>query len=448
MANCTGVVCGVEARGIWTAQDSLAHLRPHIPPWLQLPRHAPRSSFGAMVPSYRAQLAAYFALAAAIVIWDIAAAGRIVQSRRATPIFTGATALGALLLVPALVVAVSDTSLVYGRTTEPVAWLWPVVTILFAVQALSALVRGQVNPVLGVPILVYDIVVALVASTRYLDAIGRTPASFMLVLSAAQANALGVIAGSAALSHAAWVFIPMFSPAMPSRSRWRVTIRVALATAVTVAVAIVLVQLPAAVEAIGSYERYRGDVLTARPDDFEFGLKVLPDLRSPPPPFAIVSDLQLADSLNMDAIAVVVDPEAARGRALDSLAHVIDNAREDSTTVIVTLGYSRDARAQLRKAPAAYFDRPTRRRESTHARAASDDLRSCVRALRRGCASARHTRPVVLDRFRHARCSGRAPCQPEHSSRRGGIELWYARQHAVRVGRGAAFARRYHRASR
>lgn len=308
-----------------------------------------------MVSLSRVLFAAYFGLAALIVLWDIAAAGRVVQGRRGAPLSTGAMAFGALLLIPALLIAVSDASLVYGRAIQTVAWLWPVVAVLFAIQAVAVLAGGRANPLLGVPILAYDVLIALVASARYLDSIGRTPPYFTLVLSAAEANALGVVAGSAALSHAAWLLVPMFSPALPSRSRGKVAVRTILAAGVALATALILVELPAAAEAVGSYGRFQRDVISARQTgDFQFGVKIFPDVRSAPPPVAITTDLALADSLGVDAISIVVDPEGARGRPLDSLSHVLDNLRDDSTTFIVTLGYPRDARGVFRRSPDAY----------------------------------------------------------------------------------------------
>lgn len=319
----------------------------------------------------RALLAAYFALAAVVVLWNIAAANRILQGRRGSRLMVTATAFGALMLIPGLLVAVSAASLVYGRAIQPVAWLWPAVTLLFLIQAAIALLRGRVNPVLGVPIFIYDLVIAIVAITRYMSSRGFAPPASALILSAAQANALGLVGGAAVLSSAAWLLVPMFSPALPSRARWRVVVRTVLATAVTIATAMVLVELPAAAEAIGSYDRFRRDVPTERPDgDFAFGLKVFPDLHSAPPPVAITTDLQLADSLGVDAISIVVTPDAAHGRALDSLSRVVDNIRDDSTTLIVTLAYASDAQAQIARNPAAY----------TQARLA--DVNRLTRALR------------------------------------------------------------------
>ncbi|HXC25798.1 MAG TPA: hypothetical protein VNU46_07775, partial [Gemmatimonadaceae bacterium] len=154
-----------------------------------------------------------------------------------------------------------------------------------------------------------------------------------------------------------WPLVPLFSPALPSRSRIKQLVRTVLASGVTAAAALVIIEIPEAVESIHSYRRYEHDTLQERPaGDLTFGLKVFPELRGAPPPIAITNDLALADSLGVDAIAVVVDPEGARGKALDSLAHVLDNLRQDSTTIIVTLGYSERARTELRRSQAMYIE--------------------------------------------------------------------------------------------
>ena len=308
-----------------------------------------------MLSTYRVLLLAYFGLGAAIILWNIAIASRILRGSRSPSVSSIATAFAALLLVPGLVVAVSDASLVYGRAIQPVAWLWPVVVVLFAIQAAAALSSGRVAATLGLPILAYDVIIAIVAIARYMNALGYAPPYVSLVLSAAQADALGVVAGTAALSHATWLLVPMFSPTLPSRSRVLVGVRYILALGASIATAIVLVEIPSASEAIGSYARYQHDALTARAGgDFQFGLKVFPDLRAAPPPVAIRNDLQLSDSLGVDGISIVVDPESARGKALDSLARTIDNVRDDSTVLIITLGYSRSARADLNRSRSTF----------------------------------------------------------------------------------------------
>ena len=81
--------------------------------------------------------------------------------------------------------------------------------------------------------------------------------------------------------------------------------------------ALVVVELPGAYSGIKSYAAHKKDQLQEHPDgDFRIGLKVFPDLRGGPPPLSITNDLALADTLDVDALSVVIDPEAARGVAL------------------------------------------------------------------------------------------------------------------------------------
>jgi hypothetical protein len=299
-----------------------------------------------MVPSPIAPLLiAYLALMAAIILWNVSAAGRIVHDRRPPRGFVVLTALSALLLLPATLIAIFCASVTYGRAIQPIAWVWPAVTILFAIQATYALIRRLVIPLFGVPILVYNVVIALVATAHYCNAIGIIPPNWMLVLSASHASALGIIAGPQALSLTSWLFVPLFSPAFPSRSRLKALVRTALAVSITIATALIVMEIPGAIETIRSYERYRDASLQERPaGDLNFGLKVFPELRSAPLSVAIQRDLSLVDSLGGNAISVLVAPEAARGRALDSLKRTVDALRTDSTILIVTLGYPRNAK--------------------------------------------------------------------------------------------------------
>src|SRR5438270_8235255 len=106
--------------------------------------------------SHRLLSAIYVALSVAMIAWDILAAGRIVQLRRIPRGFQAITGIAALLLVPALVVAYTAESLLYGRAIFLVAWLWPFTALLFFVQIVYALGRRLVTPLLGFPLLVYN----------------------------------------------------------------------------------------------------------------------------------------------------------------------------------------------------------------------------------------------------------------------------------------------------
>lgn len=298
---------------------------------------------------------AYVAAAAIIVMWDILVAGRVAQLRRAPRPFAAVTAFAGLLLLPALIVAWSAASILYGRAIQPISWIWPLTTVLFALQAAYALSRRLVTPLFGVPVAVYNTIVAIVAVSRYVISHGGSPPEFALALSAAQASSLGFFFGPAALWGAACLLVPVFSPSLPARWRMSGIVRGVIAIAVACIAALVLIEMPSAFETIRSYAHYSKEQLQEHPEgDFDIGLKIFPDLKGPPPPLALEQDVNLVDSLGVDAVSIVIDAEGARLAALDSLARTVDDQRADSTLIIVSLGYPADAAKQFRESEAKY----------------------------------------------------------------------------------------------
>lgn len=297
----------------------------------------------------------YLALSLAMIAWDILRAGRIAQLRKMPRSFQAITGIAGLLLVPALVVAYTSVSLLYGRAIYLVAWLWPFTAVLFVIQTIYAMTRRLVTPWLGFPLLVYNAIIAVVAVTKFMIARGYTPLDFGLALNAAQANMLGTIFGPPALWNPLYLQVPIFAPSLPAR--WGLTrlARVAMAAAAIALTVLVVVELPGAYASIKSYAVHANDQLQEHPEgDFKLGLKIFPDLRSGPPPVAIDNDLSLVDTLDVDAISVVVNPEAARGIALDSLARSIEQARSDSTVLIVALGYPKKGAEEFKRSREAY----------------------------------------------------------------------------------------------
>lgn len=339
--------------------------------------------------SHRLLGALYFALAVAMIAWDILMAGRIVQLLRTPRAFQRITGIAALLLVPALVVAYTAQSLLYGRAIHLVAWLWPFTTILFVIQTIYALARRLVTPLLGFPLLVYNFIIATVALTKFMISRGESPAEFALALNAAQASMLGTFFGSPALWNPIYLQVPIFAPSLPARWGFTRLARVALAGAAIAMTALVVIELPGAFSGIKSYASHEKDQLQEHPEgDFRIGLKIFPDLRSGPPPLAITNDLALADTLDVDALSVVIDPEAARGVALDSLARSIDQARSDSTLLIVALGYPKKGEQEIRQSREAYtlarlkdVDRIARRLKPDYLIPAVDPLEEGSRVL-------------------------------------------------------------------
>jgi hypothetical protein len=299
--------------------------------------------------------ALYIALTVAMIAWDILQAGRIAKLRRTPRAFQAITGIAGLLLVPALVVAYTAHSLLYGRAIFLVAWLWPFTTLLFVIQSVYALARRMVTPLLGFPLLVYNTIIATVALTKFVISRGDSPMDFALALNAAQASMLGTFFGSPALWNPLYIQVPIFAPSLPARWGFTRLARVALAGAAIAMTALVVIELPGAIAGIRSYAPHENDKLQEHPDgDFKLGLKIFPDLRSGPPPLSIENDISLADTLAIDALSVVVNPEAARGVALDSLAKSIDRARSDSTTLIVALGYPKNAEQLIKQSRQGY----------------------------------------------------------------------------------------------
>jgi hypothetical protein len=298
---------------------------------------------------------AYVAAAAILVMWDILVAGRVAQLRRAPRSFAAITAFAGLLLLPALIVAYSAASILYGRAIQPIAWIWPLTTVLFALQSAYALSRRLVTPLFGVPVAAYNTMIAIVAVSRFAISRGGDPPEFALALSAAQASSLGFFFGPAALWGAAYLLVPVFSPSLPARWRMSGFVRVGIAAYVGGIAGLVLIEMPSAFETIRSYSRYAKEQLQEHPEgDFDLGLKILPDLKGPPPPLALEQDIKLVDSLSLDAVLIVIDAEGARLAALDSTARTVDDQRADSTLIIIALGYPRDAARQFRESEAEY----------------------------------------------------------------------------------------------
>ncbi|MEO5587994.1 MAG: hypothetical protein ABIS03_00305, partial [Gemmatimonadaceae bacterium] len=260
-----------------------------------------------------------------------------------------------LLIVPALLVAYAAPSILYGRAIQPVTLIWPVTTVLFALQATYALSRRLVTPLFGVPIFVYNLIIAIVAVTRFAVARGFEVPDFGLALSAAQVNALGFFFGAPALWGAEYLQVPLLSPSLPARWRFSRIIRVGIGFAAAGVASLVLVLLPTAFATNRSYARYESQQLQEHPDgDFAIGLKIFPDLRGPPPPLSLERDISLADSLNVDAVSIVIRPEGASLASLDSIARTVDDRRADSSLIIIALGYPADAARQFRESPSDY----------------------------------------------------------------------------------------------
>ena len=290
-----------------------------------------------------------------MVMWDVVVAGRVSQLRRAPRTFAAVSAFGGLLIIPALLIAYASASILYGRAIQPVAWVWPVTTVLFALQATYALSRRLVTPLFGVPIFVYDLIIAIVALSRYANAHGFNPPDFGFALSAAQTSALGFFFGAPALWGAQYLMVPLMSPSLPARWGFSRVVRMGVAVSAAALAGLILVEMPNAFETNKSYDRYAKEQLQEHPEgDFDIGLKIFPDLHGLVPPLAMQRDMALADSLDVDAVSITIAPEGARLAALDSIARTVEDRRSDSTLIIIALGYPKGAAQQFGASPEEY----------------------------------------------------------------------------------------------
>jgi len=295
---------------------------------------------------------AHLALTALILIWDIVLAGRIAQNSQSSRVFQALSGLAALLVFPGLLFTLATSTIITGRAVAEMDWVWPAVLVLFAIQATYALVRRLVNPLWGVPIFIYDVLIATVGVIRYMVAHGSSPAEPLVALIAAQSMVMVFLGGtSGALATPFFLNMPMVSPAFPALRGATVILRAFMtAYAAMWIVFILAIGMPRAITQLRNYETHRRDQLRERPDgDFAVGVKILPDIASPPPPPAIRSDSALVDSLDADAIEVVVAPTITKA-ALDSLAKVVDPSRRGSQTLIVAMGYHSSLLPELGKA--------------------------------------------------------------------------------------------------
>lgn len=296
---------------------------------------------------------AHLALTVIILVWDIVLAGRIAQNRQSSRVFQSLSGLMALLLLPGLLFTLATSTIITGRAVATMDWVWPAVLILFALQASYAFAQRLVNPVWGLPILVYDILIATIGVVRYMVAHGYTPIEPLVTLLASQSVAMVFAGGSASvITSPFFLNMPMVSPAFPALRNLTATFRLLMSMlAVMWTVFILGLGVPRAIVQLRNYDAHRRDQLRERPDgDFAVGLKILPDVTGPPPKPAIKSDSALVDTLDVDAVAVVVTPGATR-LTIDSLAKVIDPTRRDSTVLIVAIGYRGNTLPELRKVP-------------------------------------------------------------------------------------------------
>lgn len=295
--------------------------------------------------------AAHLAACAVILAWDLYTAARTARIRTIPAPLALVSGVGGLLLLPALVVLLVSDSFMAGRALYSIAWVWPLTTGFIALQAVLSVRYRLAAPPTGWFIAAYDLFVALVATSRYALFIDvALPAPFVALV-AAERDAIAFAAQPLALLVPWFLYVPIFAPVTPGRAGPSTAMRAALATLAAAWTALLVIQLPAGVRAVSSYDRYAAVRLQERPDsDFTIGVKVFPALDAAPPRTPVQNDLALADSIGAGALSIYVRPAGSTAAELDSLARALDRVRGDKT-IIVALDLSGSERVPGARAP-------------------------------------------------------------------------------------------------
>ncbi|MEY4956229.1 MAG: hypothetical protein RL409_486 [Gemmatimonadota bacterium] len=281
-------------------------------------------------------------VAMAVLAWDIALAGWIAARREAPRAFTNLTAFCGLLVAPALLVAVATGTETGARTISGIAWLMPTIACAFVLQVLYSLLTRLVSVVVALPILLYDVVIAVIAVGDYLASQqGGAPLQLQAAVSARDVL-LGMTVGRAALVSPLAMLVPMIAPAYPARWRLSGAMRAVLVLAATALTTLLVLEWPRGIAAVRSYEAAYAEPMQARPaGDFAIGLRIFPVLDGAPPARAVQADRRLVEQLQPDVVLIVLDEDGWRGGALDSLSRVLQPLRDDSVHIAIALRVAR-----------------------------------------------------------------------------------------------------------
>lgn len=277
-------------------------------------------------------------MAAAVLAWDVVLAGWIAARREAPRAFTQLAGFCGLLVVPALVVGVASATEAGARTISGITWIIPAVAIAFALQVLYALAARLVSPLVGLPILLYDLLLAAIAVGDYLVAqTGAAPEALQAVISARDV-VVGITVGRAALVSPLTTLVPMLAPAYPARWRLSGAVRAVLVLVAAALSTVLVIEWPRGVAAVRSYRVAAAEPMQARPlGDFLLGVRLYPVLDGPPPARAVRADAALVEAFTPDIVLVMLDRDGTRPSALDSLARVLESLRADSVRIAVAL---------------------------------------------------------------------------------------------------------------
>lgn len=277
----------------------------------------------------------------AVLAWDILLAGWIASQRQATRPFTALTGFCGLMVAPAALVAIASTLEGTARTVVGISWIWPLITVCFAIQVGYALVTRLLTPAVAVPLLLYNCGAATVAISDYLVSVTGFAPLWLQGAVAARDAIGGLAAGRAALASPLFLLVPIIAPAYPARWRASALVRALLTLGATALATLLVMEWPPAVGAIRSYDAALGVRMQERPgSDFSIGLRMFSRLDRAPAARLVKADVKLAELLGSRTVLVVITEAGARTAALDSLARVLDPWRSDSGSIAVGVQFA------------------------------------------------------------------------------------------------------------
>jgi len=145
----------------------------------------------------------------ALVGWNLALGARVTALPTAGRAFRVLSGLCAFLLIPALVIGLLAPTAPGMRILGPLAWLWPVVVVAVAAQALWVLGGGRTSAAVAFPIALYDLVVAWVAVTRWIEGQGALLPAWSLAPGMAVSTIGATVLGDGAFLWSAAVLVPL-----------------------------------------------------------------------------------------------------------------------------------------------------------------------------------------------------------------------------------------------
>lgn len=280
--------------------------------------------------------AALGAWTAALIGWNLSVGAQLSALPGSSRMQRVVAGLAAFLCVPALAIALLAPGATGARVLGPLIWLWPVVTLGFAVQSLTAIARTRGSLLVAAALLLFNGVAAWTATTRWLAGEGIALPLWVLTPGMAVASVTASLAGAWAFAWGTVPVLPLLVPVTPAPQRLGRAVRVVLAVGCAAAVSATVLALPRAHEMLRATRALDTGVaeVSAR-SELAIGFTVFGPVIGSPSGALARADVALADSLGATAVGVTL-VDGVTTAALDSVARAVE-PRRDSIALVVSL---------------------------------------------------------------------------------------------------------------